>query len=156
MSRCRMHEPPAARLRVLISSRDAHAAVPLGLMRRVAEGTLRALRAPSGCFSVTFVDGRTMRRLNRRYLGHDCVTDVLSFDLRDRTGSLLGEVVVAPGVARRQARAFGEPYRRELARYVIHGLLHWAGYDDQAPADRRRMETRQEALVRRLVPASRG
>ena len=93
-----------------------------------------------------------MRRLNRRHLRHDYATDVLSFDLRDGRGPLLGEVVIAPGVARTQARRFGEPYRRELARYVIHGILHWAGYDDHAPAQRRRMATRQEALLRRLVP----
>ncbi len=145
-----------AQVRVLVSARAARPGVPLAVMRRVAERTLRSLRVRRGLFSVTFVGDRTMRRLNRRYLNCDEATDVLSFDLRDRAGDaaspLLGEVIVAPAVAQRQARVFGEPYRRELARYVIHGLLHWAGYDDHAPVDRRRMEARQEALVRRLVP----
>ena len=127
--------------------------VPVAVMRRVAQATLRSLRAPSGDFSIAFVDGRTMRRLNRRYLRHDRVTDVLSFDLRHGGSSpLLGEVIVAPGVARRQARRFSQTYHRELARYVIHGLLHWAGYDDHAPAQRRRMERKQESLLQRLIP----
>lgn len=159
------------RTRVLVS---AGPSVPVALLRRVAEGTLRSLRAPAGHFSITCVDGRTMRGLNRRYLGHDCVTDVLSFDyrsglrparsvaksrdssfdLRQRGLSpLLGEVIIAPSVARRQARRFGQTYQRELARYVIHGLLHWAGYDDRAAAQRRRMKRKQEALLNRLMPA---
>lgn len=138
--------------RVLIS---AGADVPAALMRRVAQGTLRALRAPAGDFSIAFVDGRTMRGLNRRHRGHDRVTDVLAFDLRERAarGRLLGEVVIAPSEARRQAKRFGQTYRRELARYVVHGLLHWAGYDDHAPAQRRRMERKQEAVLQRLMPS---
>ena len=137
----------------------ADGTVPWRRMRRVAAATLRAVRAPAGEFSVIFVGGGTMRRLNRRYLGHDYVTDVLSFDLHHRSGrrdttpvGVLGEVIIAPSVARRQARRFGESYQRELARYVVHGLLHWAGYDDHTAAQRRRMEARQEALLRRLMP----
>ena len=141
------------RTRLLIA---APPTVPVALMRRVAQSTLRSLRAPSGVFSIAFVDGPTMRGLNHRHLGHDYVTDVLSFDLRDDITAgrrrVLGEVIVAPGVARRQARRFGQTYRRELARYVIHGLLHWAGYDDQAPAQRRRMERKQESLLQQLMP----
>ena len=141
---------------MLISGSASSPTVPLALMRRIAQGTLRSLRAPSGDFSVAFVDGRTMRGFNRRYLGHDYATDVLSFDLRDGIAAgrrrLLGEVIVAPSVARRQARQFGQTYRRELARYVIHGLLHWAGYDDHAPAQRRRMERKQESLLQQLMP----
>ena len=97
-----------------------------------------------------------MRGVNRRHLGHDYVTDVLSFDLRGGIAAgrrrLLGEVIIAPSVACRQARRFGQTYRRELARYVIHGLLHWAGYDDHAPTQRRRMERKQESLLQQLMP----
>ena len=151
----------AARPRVLLTSCAARPAVPLALMRRVARGTLRAVRAPSGCFSVAFVDGPAMRRLNRRHLGHDCVTDVLSFDLRRRGTrrgpvELLGEVIIAPSVARRQARRFGQTYAHELARYVVHGVLHWAGYDDHAPAARRRMVARQERLLAQLLKGTRS
>jgi probable rRNA maturation factor len=103
--------------------------------------------------SLVVLDDRAIRRLNRRFLGHDYATDVLSFNLQPGTGNPepgtpYGEVYVSASTARREARRRGIPPAEELLRYAIHGLLHLFGHDDHRPADRRRMWSRQEALVR--------
>jgi probable rRNA maturation factor len=60
----------------------------------------------------------------------------------------LGDVVIAVGVAARQAREIGHPLNDELLRLLIHGVLHLLGYDHEAPRDARRMRAKERALWR--------
>jgi probable rRNA maturation factor len=94
--------------------------------------------------SLAVVDDPTIHELNRRYLGHDYPTDVLSFLLSDDGARRLeGEVVVSADTAARSAEQFGWTAGDELLLYVIHGTLHLAGYDDQSPDDLARMRDRE-------------
>jgi probable rRNA maturation factor len=68
-----------------------------------------------------------MRALNRQFRGKDHVTDVLSFPAETR--GFLGDVVIAGGVAAKQARAAGHRVQTELRVLALHGLLHLLGYD---------------------------
>ena len=96
-----------------------------------------APRAARGEVALALVGDRKMRALNHRYRGVDRATDVLAFPaersraLRAPRGAprILGDIVIATGVARRQARAAGQPLDTELRRLALHGLLHLLGYD---------------------------
>ena len=118
------------------------------------------------------VGRREIVALNRRWLGHDRPTDVLSFDLSDagrpgaRTGGrradstrasgegLCAQIVVCGEVAAKQARRLGLPPQQELMLYVVHGLLHLMGYDDQAARAAARMHAREEELLRAFLSPS--
>lgn len=139
--------------------------IPTAWLRALARRSLRALRVTHpGTLPVVFVDARTMRRLNRTFLRHDRLTDVLSFryapphqtsDLRlqttvnteDKRLTIVGEIVVAPAAARAYAIRHRLPYRQELARYVVHGLLHWVGYEDRTPGQQRLMRQLEDRLL---------
>lgn len=128
-------------------------AVPL--LRRVAKHALAAQGFRSGQLSVAVVGTRAMSTLHQRFLQLPGPTDVLSFDLgTDRdAGHLEAEIVLCADVARRNARARGgtlKAAREELALYLVHGILHLAGYDDHAPADFDRMHRREDTLLREL------
>ncbi len=103
--------------------------------------------------SVTFVGERLIRRLNREYLRHDWVTDVISFDLsgqgagRPEHFPLVGDIYICVPRARRQAREHGATEREELARLAIHGLLHLLGYDHEQPDQAGEMNALQEEAV---------
>lgn len=110
---------------------------------RLVTGVLAGEDVKSGELGVRFVGAARMRRLNREYLGHDEVTDVLAFPLEDGDdGSepepgvprLLGDVVVCPRRAAAQARAAGTPLAFEIAMLLVHGTLHVLGYDHDADA----------------------
>ena len=95
-----------------------------------------APRAARGEVAIALVGDRKMRALNQRYRGIDRVTDVLAFPAGPSAASaprgaprILGDIVIATGVARRQARAAGEAVETELRRLALHGLLHLLGYD---------------------------
>lgn len=115
---------------------------------------MRGERIHHALVSVTFVTRAAIRALNRRHLGKNAVTDVIAFGFRQpgRPATLVGDVYVAPEVARAQARDLGVGYREELIRLVVHGTLHVAGHD-HPERDRARspMWRRQERYVRVLA-----
>ena len=100
----------------------------------------------SGEVGIALVSDSAIRALNRRYRGKDRATDVLAFPSGD--GGLLGDVVIATGIARRQAREAGHSYSAELRVLALHGFLHLLGYDHHHSADRGLM-SRVEARLRR-------
>jgi probable rRNA maturation factor len=126
-----------------------------GLLERVARQVAAAEGLRTGELSIAVVGDAAMRRLHARHLGDAHTTDVLAFDLGTdrRRGRLDGEIVVCGDVARRLARRRAPTraeMRRELALYVVHGLLHLAGYDDRTPRGFRRIHAREDELLREL------
>jgi probable rRNA maturation factor len=119
----------------------------------------------AGRVTVALVSDRTMRTLNRAYRGADYATDVLSFGAGPAPPSprgrgraprrtrralperFLGDVVIATGVAARQARACRHAVSNELKVLALHGLLHLLGYDHER--DGGRMEAVERRLRRR-------
>jgi rRNA maturation RNase YbeY len=113
------------------------------LARRVLEGE----RCAWTYVGIVLADHEMVHRLNREYLGHDYRTDVLSF-LIDRTDrGIEGEVYVDLDTAESNAARFGEPYEREVARCVVHGLLHLAGHDDPGDDERARMRRLEDRYL---------
>ena len=91
-------------------------------------GSVAPARA-RGSVSVAIVPDTRVRLLNRQYRKQDAPTDVLSFPSGER--GFLGDIVIAAGVARRQARAAGHSLPTELRVLALHGLLHLLGYDHE-------------------------
>ena len=98
---------------------------------------------------VLLTDNRRIRRINKHHLGHDYATDVISFGL-DEAG-YLGDLAVSVQTAKEFARELGIPVKEELARYLVHGTLHLLGYDDKKPKDKKKMHTRQEKILTRIL-----
>jgi probable rRNA maturation factor len=138
--------------RLTIAVVDARGrAVPAGGLAR----WLRSI-APArarGELSIAIVTDAHIRKLNRDYRRTDKATDVLSFP--SDTRGVLGDVVIARGVAARQAREQGHRLETELRILALHGLLHLIGYDHEAADDRGRMR-RMEARLRRKGGLSKG
>ncbi|HEY8451094.1 MAG: rRNA maturation RNase YbeY [Micromonosporaceae bacterium] len=115
--------------------------------------------SPLAELSVLLVDEEYMSELNRRWMGGEGPTDVLAFPMdeggvdrgpREDGGepTLLGDIVLCPEVARRQARAAGHSVRDELELLTVHGVLHLLGYDHVEPEEEREMFTLQDRLLR--------
>lgn len=109
------------------------------------------LHLPSWEFGIHLVGTRTMTRLNEHWLGHPGSTDVITFDHRHTPSDPLhGECFICLDDTLLQARQFQTDPGVELVRYIVHGALHLLGFDDQIPAERRRMKRRENTLVRQL------
>lgn len=115
--------------------------------------TLDVLGISEADVSFVFVTHQKMRALNRRYHNLRNSTDVLSFDLSDTEQSRMqGEVVISPDAARAYIRQHGGDLATELMLYMVHGLLHLAGYDDHRPVDIQRMRAKELDILRILGP----
>jgi probable rRNA maturation factor len=136
-----------------VETEGVRAPVSTARLRDVAVAVLKAERVRDALVSIALVTGPRIARLNREHLGHAGPTDVISFTLRpngSRTpGPIVGDVYIAPSVARVNARRFGGGVREEIERLVIHGTLHVLGYDHPEGAARTAspMWQRQEKLL---------
>ena len=121
--------------------------VTSGATRAPGLGRWLASIAPArarGTMTIAIVPDGRVQQLNRRYRRKDVATDVLSFPSGER--GYLGDVVIAAGVARRQAKQAGHSLQHELRVLALHGLLHLLGYDHERDAGRM---ARVEARLRR-------
>ena len=135
-------------MRVIVTNAQRRYPVSPARMRRLVQRAARQLKIRTpGTMAVIFLSLGRMQRLNRQALRHDRVTDVITF--RYRHEPVVGEIFVAPSEAVRYARTHGVPYPEELARYVVHGVLHWVGRDDRTAAQQRRMRAAEDRLLRR-------
>jgi probable rRNA maturation factor len=103
--------------------------------------------------SVLFVTPEHMKRLNARFAGNDYETDVLAFPMLedDDSSTMLGDVVICPEVAQRNAAQLGHDLAAELDALVVHGTLHLLGYDHQGQADKSRMDSRMKEVLKSFV-----
>jgi len=100
-----------------------------------------------GTVNVVCGDHDLIRRLNREYLEHDYNTDVLSFSLAETPKIVEGEVYVDVDTAHERHGEFGETVEGEVARYVVHGVLHLCGYDDATEEQAARMRDLEDGYL---------
>ena len=141
-----------ARLAVTVTAPDSSSVSTRGL------GSWLQTAAPAGArgeVTVALVSDARMRTLNRSFRNKDYATDVLSFPAAtepdapdtagsgDRSAPYLGDIVIATGVAQRQADDVGHSVSTELKVLALHGLLHLLGYDhEQDSGEMARLEAR--------------
>jgi probable rRNA maturation factor len=143
---------------VYVCARDVRVPLAAARVEAIARATLAYERVRDAMLSITFLSNAAIARLNATHLGHRGATDVISFGFREagRRAPLIGDIYIAPAVARTNARAFGVPVREELARLVVHGTLHVLGYE-HPDADARTtsaMWKRQERLLVRALASA--
>lgn len=160
---------------VFVADEQVHHEVDVNRWQALAESVLAELGVTGEAeLSILFVDESTIAELNGRFLGGEGPTDVLSFPIdgehdpggRSPDGGtaapdrdlprpddlplLLGDVVIAPAVASRNAPGHAGSYSDELALLIVHGILHLLGHDHAEPAEREAMWKRERELLAAL------
>jgi probable rRNA maturation factor len=135
-------------MKVTISNRQRLLRVNSPLLRQVARAALRELHAIHDRVSVVVVGDKEMARLNETFHHTSGPTDVLTFGYNE--GDPTGEIVVSADRAVANARRYRVTPGRELALYVVHGILHLHGHNDLEIAARARMRRAERAVLRRL------
>jgi probable rRNA maturation factor len=131
--------------------------VRVPLARQRVAGLARAVLGAEGvrdaAVSIAFVRPSAIAAINRKHLGHGGPTDVISFPLAAVAGGPLGgDVYICPDVAARNAVAHGVGIREEIARLVVHAMLHILGHEHPEGPGRESSEmwARQEMLLDRF------
>lgn len=131
---------------------------PLGRARiaDVARVALRSEGVRHALVSITLLSPRAIAAMNRQHLSHEGPTDVISFGFEraSRTDPVVGDIYIAPQIAAANARSSGIPAREEIARLVVHGVLHVLGHDH--PDEGREQSTMWKRQERHLRVALRA
>lgn len=149
---------------LLIKNRQRIVPLNARLLRGVTEALLKdLLELDNFDLAICIIRAPEMARLNEVFLQHSGSTDVITFDYlenpkretRNPKPLLHGEIFICIDDAMTQARQFRTSWQSEVARYLIHGVLHLCGFDDLRPAERRKMKRAENRLLQeaaRLFP----
>jgi probable rRNA maturation factor len=156
----------------MILNRQRAIRIPMEELRKFLERAQKQLRLPADSVTVCLVSDGEIARWNRAYRRKPRPTDVLSFPARGERlkgakrrvsarsfsasppvspsgdSPYLGDIAIAPAVARRNARRFGRKFEDEMRTLILHGLLHLIGYDHET--DTGQMNRRERRLRRKL------
>ncbi len=120
-------------------------------LSQTAEKALKAENCPESVeLSVLLTDDKGITELNKRYLGKDQPTDVLSFYVNEeleRREGVLGDVVISTETARLQALERDKSLDNELDLLLTHGILHLLGYTDYTDETRQQMNMRAAEII---------
>ena len=171
----RRRRPEEGEVEVFVADEQAAHPVDTVRLRRLAQEVLDAQGVRGDAeLSILFVDETAIAELNERFMDESGPTDVLSFPLEEDLGGqgrwpdggtsgpdpsrsepsdpplLLGDVVICPSVAARNAPNHAGTYEDELALLVVHGILHVLGMDHSEPEEEAAMQTRERELLDRF------
>jgi len=96
---------------------------------------------------INFVDSKQIHLLNKKHLNHDYTTDIITFDYSDNFESIDSEIFISVDDAKTNSKKYKIRLIEELARLVIHGILHLLGYDDQITSDKKIMKQMENKLL---------
>ena len=99
-----------------------------------------------GNVNYMFCDDPTILDYNRRFLGHDYFTDVITFD-DDEGETINGDIIISLDTVKSNSEELGVSYEEEFDRVVIHGILHLCGINDKGPGEREIMEAAENAAL---------
>ena len=140
---------------IYVDARDVRVGLAKARVESIARTTLAAERVRDGLVSITFVSNASIARMNAKHFGHRGPTDVISFGFlaAGTRAPVVGDIYIAPALARANARERGVPIREELSRLVVHGTLHALGYEhpDSDGRTSSPMWKRQERLLARAL-----
>lgn len=148
----------------MILNRQRRIRIPMEELRKFLGRAQKQLELPADSLTVCLVTDAEIARWNRSYRGKHGPTDVLSFPVQEkqspparggksfapsRARAYLGDIAIAPAVARRNARRGGRKFPDELRILILHGILHLMGYDHEI--DTGQMDRRERRLRRTLA-----
>lgn len=152
------------KIKVMIRNNQKQIKLPVGLrllVRKCCQAVLVTEKFEHDAeVSVSFVDNKEIRQLNKLYRNKDKSTDVLSFplgendvyDVNNETGAyLLGDVVISIETAIKQAQMYNHTLEREVGFLTVHSMLHLLGYDHEtSPIDAAQMREKEEEVLEYL------
>ena len=95
-----------------------------------------------------FCSDKFLLDINKSYLQHDYYTDIISFDLSETKGKLIGEVYISIDRVKDNAKTHKTALKEELLRVIFHGALHFCGYKDKKPADIKKMRSQEDKWLK--------
>jgi len=100
------------------------------------------------CLQYVFCSDKYLLEINKQFLNHDYYTDIISFDLSETKGALIGDIYISVDRVKENAKLVKTTQTNELLRVIFHGALHFCGYKDKKPADAKLMRSMEDKWIK--------
>ena len=118
------------------------------LLKSFIEKQLRKEGITIEALQYVFCSDDYLLNINKQFLNHDYYTDIISFDLSEKKGVLIGDIYISIDRVKENAKTHGNKYVHELLRVIFHGALHFCGYKDKKPADAKLMRSMEDKWLK--------
>ena len=134
--------------------KDVRVPFSVKFFKNIALKTLEFLNYKENCeINLLLTNNKVIKEYNKRFFNRNIPTDVIAFPLneKDEKGKvMLGDIIISAEQAKKQARQFGQPFKKELALLLIHGILHLLGFSDSKENEKKRMEKVQNKILKNI------
>lgn len=100
------------------------------------------------CLQYVFCSDKYLLGINKQFLNHDYYTDIISFDLSETKGVLIGDIYISVDRVKENAKTMKTKQTDELLRVIFHGALHFCGYKDKKTADAKLMRAMEDKWIK--------
>lgn len=99
-----------------------------------------------------FCSDKYLLEINNKFLSHDYLTDIITFDYSDKkVKEISGEIYISIDRVKVNAKEFSVPFKQELKRVIIHGILHLCGYRDKKESDKKVMRGKEDFYLKSFI-----
>ncbi len=142
-------------LDVDVTARVTELPITPSAIRLITQKILKILRWENVSLSILLVGEKRISSLNKEYLHHDWVTDVIAFPQQKKATpgkkkTFLGDLAICVPTAKRQSKEFVSTFIYELCFYICHGILHLMGYDDKTKTGAAWMNRKQKEVLKKI------
>lgn len=116
------------------------------VIRKVISRLVSDAGMKCGKADIIFTGDRKVYEINREFLGHDYLTDIITFNYNENK-TVNGELYISVDRIKENAEKFDVPFKAEIRRVIFHGFLHLCGYDDSTEVQRKKMEEMEEMYL---------
>jgi probable rRNA maturation factor len=130
--------------------------IPLLWLKKISELTLDKLNKDNCAITIVICSERFIRKYNRIYANKDKPTDVLAFQFERHRGfqaeaeTYLGDILICYSVAKNVSKKLNIPLKKEISRYIVHGILHLIGFSDKNNILKKRMKLVENNLLKQV------
>mgnify|MGYP003868044189 CR=1 FL=1 len=117
-------------------------------LKSFLEQQMKKERIKVECLQYVFCSDKYLLGINKQYLNHDYYTDIISFDLSEIKGQLVGDVYISVDRVKENAKNMKNTQGNELLRVIFHGALHLCGYKDKKSADTKLMRSMEDKWLK--------
>jgi len=132
--------------------------VPLRIPAGKTRGLLTRLFSENGkrtsAVNYVFCSDKYLLKINREYLNHNTLTDVVTFDLSSSASDVVADIYISVERVRDNASKFSTPFSTEILRVIIHGALHLVGYKDKTKAEKAKIRAAEDKYLSLFASAN--
>jgi len=104
------------------------------------------------CLNIIFCSDNYLHQTNKSYLGHNTLTDVITFNYATMAQFIYGDIYISIERVKENAQCFQKSFVEELYTIMVHGLLHLLSYDDQTIEEKNIMRSKEFLYIKQLLP----